>query len=866
MNNEVDVIYPDNTIEKALVGTDAEMLADSRQFETKTFSGGIQFNLDIFRIGPFPIPIPTGIPTIDREITNFQSGVNVRVINKYGILKTTTAYEEGASLKTENLIFDSETGEVLLTKTQNEFDDYIYNTTYPSHWVYDNMGPASINEGAVFEIVKCTDTERSFKVKVNGTDYAPENYLAQGDILEVKNGSESIATNGVWVHKTDGGNWRLMDIDGNLITLLTSTVYTARVIRSGRKNMQALPIATISSLKLPVDDNQLVHDDEILNVSVQEYDNKGTIPGCYNEGTVSTFVDLFDEAIDLFNYFVQCGTISIVNASDYNYASPYPEPWNYYSGTTYTVDVNPFDTLCNDDETFNNSIFKSIANKYGHSGPYSVKRTQFRRYGFTTGTTPAYSHYGFGYVLFNDIAPLNFSNANGTDTLFIQVSIAFDEGNSTIRTTLDSHELESLEVDIEPGDISVIPYGAWYEPTRMRLLATNKATLHFAGGITHTATADIVASLKSTKPSTGVDLKKLNPYTNGLRNQWKPKRNWAYLEKRIPETTASNIRKDGTFKTFNNFWSFDNSKWVKASTLTNWQFTKEVTKYAPNGTEIESRNPLNQYNAVLLGNQHQLPVAVANNSKYTQLFNENFEYTPYYYNPNSDYVSCPTGHGMTEALSTKLDTNFAHTGKNCYKVTSTTRLLSTFSNFTDHSYATGTSDYTTDTGDYTGIFLPEPGTYVLSAWVKVANTFVPLDYSQASVLVTASTNAPIDDSGPSGYNTQTYMRSTGPIIEGWQRIEGVFTVISGTKRVSVKLIPYSGQTTYFDDIRIHPKDAVMKSYVYDPITLKLVCELDENNYATFYEYDKSGNLIRVKKETEGGIVTLKESRSSLPKD
>jgi hypothetical protein len=54
-------------------------------------------------------------------------------------------------------------------------------------------------------------------------------------------------------------------------------------------------------------------------------------------------------------------------------------------------------------------------------------------------------------------------------------------------------------------------------------------------------------------------------------------------------------------------------------------------------------------------------------------------------------------------------------------------------------------------------------------------------------------------------------------------------------------------------------------HVYDPISLKLVAELDENNYATFYEYDQEGTLIRTKKETERGVVTITENRQSNPK-
>jgi len=57
----------------------------------------------------------------------------------------------------------------------------------------------------------------------------------------------------------------------------------------------------------------------------------------------------------------------------------------------------------------------------------------------------------------------------------------------------------------------------------------------------------------------------------------------------------------------------------------------------------------------------------------------------------------------------------------------------------------------------------------------------------------------------------------------------------------------------------------MKSFVYNPSTQKLVAELDENNFATLYEYDDEGILIRVKKETERGVMTIKETRSNQSK-
>ena len=95
------------------------------------------------------------------------------------------------------------------------------------------------------------------------------------------------------------------------------------------------------------------------------------------------------------------------------------------------------------------------------------------------------------------------------------------------------------------------------------------------------------------------------------------------------------------------------------------------------------------------------------------------------------------------------------------------------------------------------------------------------------------------------------------------------TVPVGATSMKLKLNNhYSVYNTrvFFDDIRLHPVSGNMKSFVYNSTNLRLVAELDENNYATFYEYDDDGTLVRVKKETERGVQTIKESRSALSKE
>ncbi len=106
------------------------------------------------------------------------------------------------------------------------------------------------------------------------------------------------------------------------------------------------------------------------------------------------------------------------------------------------------------------------------------------------------------------------------------------------------------------------------------------------------------------------------------------------------------------------------------------------------------------------------------------------------------------------------------------------------------------------------------------------------------------------------------MRPAGPIIDGWQRITGVFTMPDDTSKFKMELVnTLTGRDVFFDDVRVFPKKGNMKSFVYDPVSQKLMAELDENNFATFYEYDKEGGLIRVKKETEKGVFTIQETRS-----
>jgi hypothetical protein len=109
-------------------------------------------------------------------------------------------------------------------------------------------------------------------------------------------------------------------------------------------------------------------------------------------------------------------------------------------------------------------------------------------------------------------------------------------------------------------------------------------------------------------------------------------------------------------------------------------------------------------------------------------------------------------------------------------------------------------------------------------------------------------------------------KPTGPIIDGWQRYESYFTAPEGSRNGIFQFKNnLQDQKIYLDDIRIHPFSSSLTSYVYDPISLRQTAELDENNYAKFYEYDEEGTLARTKIETSQGIKTINETRSAKQK-
>lgn len=241
-----------------LAGINIDMTIDERENNSYTAGGFVHGNLDASPI-PFP-PLPIPLPSIwgggHSESTRFRSISNTKVITRYGILEKTTARDLGSEVTTENLAWDAETGEVLLTRTQNNFGDPVYSFTYPAHWGYDGMAAAYKNIGV------------SGKLKFNDLKNLRYDF-AQGDEIYYKEGSEWKRG---WVDQVLDNRIVVLGEDGSPVN--GNTEFNILLTRSGRRNQQSTPIGTITTLRSnPLRGSELVFEN-VLNAGAVEFQSQ----------------------------------------------------------------------------------------------------------------------------------------------------------------------------------------------------------------------------------------------------------------------------------------------------------------------------------------------------------------------------------------------------------------------------------------------------------------------------------------------------------------------------------------------------------------------------------------------------------------
>lgn len=178
--NTVMVMKPDGTIDSAaLIGKDVELMVDMREQLSITNGYNVNLNSEMFSI-PFPpafFLIPSFLNLAQREENKYRSVATTKIVQRYGILDSVIVIDKGSKISTKDILYDSETGDVLVSRTLNEFNDYVYNVTWPSHWAYDGMGLAYKNIGATLNGV----TIRQGKIVSGAADAVINALFSSGD-------------------------------------------------------------------------------------------------------------------------------------------------------------------------------------------------------------------------------------------------------------------------------------------------------------------------------------------------------------------------------------------------------------------------------------------------------------------------------------------------------------------------------------------------------------------------------------------------------------------------------------------------------------------------------------------------------------
>jgi hypothetical protein len=975
LSNKVTVLQKSNgeIVSNSEVAKDVELMVDMREQQSETFGVNVEINKEFFVIPaiiPIFLAIPSWIPLPNHDLKRFRSVTVMKIISRYGVLDSVVHYEKGSKISTKNIVYDSETGDVVLTRTQNEFDDPMYSFSYPAYQAYDALGLAYKNINAVINNIAIIDG------RLSNTYY--DKFFTGGDEVIITTSELNTKCDNTGYSTTPIQTHKLWAIEGAKIgkpngiyfidrwgKLFAGHYYsrTIKIIRSGRRNLlgDAGSIVSLKNPIVPVGQSFKIQFDSstnILNASAAEYKEIWKVEDrfylkdtsyiqVYNSNPTFSPTEIVTKRVRIrgdggqnlgdesyppyINTYVAAaydyvkysnGACTGTNRHSFAYHTKtalrfdfgsFPPNYTIDSAKAYLISKIPNNpplypsehfnvSLCSDKDNYNwssaNSNFrydngalqyalKRITQPWVSSTPFnSFQVSQTNKVVLNNYTNPAFA----GVVctpLISDI--ITNSNSNG-----IMFEVTDTDGNLPVRMNGGNSETNYLTYCAESN---TPPQMAILEQTQAIKSgpSLNDDNYNIAGFCNPQIQVwyKYWAVVNETLCRSALTQKSSNPYVMGYLGNWRPYRSYVYYgDRKETDLNTTNIRTEGTFKTFTPFWAFDNNGITASYDSTKWVWNSEITKINRRGMELENKDPLGRYNAGLYGYNATLPVAVAQNSKYQEIAFDGFE--DYGFLNDKCAKPCSTYNHLNLAVDTSLNlsTTEKHSGKYSLKVPaygfvatkgidlpgyqnsiSINKLkFDTINPFIISPIDTNkviVNPNQTDKYCYTAVhtdssallprYSPVPGSaVVVGAWVKEAQDCNCQSYTNSRIR--------IDFRRSDGtLITIVQIKPSGSIIEGWQRIDSAFEVPINTAYYSVFFEATGNTTAYFDDFRIHPFNSNMKSFVYNPVNLRLMAELDENNYASFYEYDDEGTLIRVKKETIQGIKTIKETRSALIK-
>lgn len=880
--------YQANT-ESAIIGMDYEFFYDMRQGFTIAGQGGLDFNLDVMGFGIFVCPVPLPWPSYSQSSAKINTIVANKIIHKAGILEKVIATDGQSRVSTQNLVFDPITGAPLLTVVNNNFDEPVYNYSVPGRFIYSGMGGSYTN--SLYEFI-VSSTSPSNGIIINNTEHtitvngnaiiknpytgtnvflsAITQYLHEGDefIIEPQSGNETksraylLSTTSSPVNCTPSNTELKFYIQHNITTpsppninalpSSNSVEYRFTLVRSGYRNLLGNNVGSIISLNTSEIDGQppfVLNPNSVIQPSMNDLINHSPLKNRIKEDLSSSttpfaylsyLVPFLNDRISFFQ--LQTGLYYLNDPAFFSGGNHlYPE-LNQYLDYIIIGPSTGNNGNCLDCPMVNVQEIGTVPSGYSITiklkqeyGGLCIHNPCFARKYFIVNAQPTNNAV---LASINQFQNISTSEECKLRTFYLG-SAAYEA--AACSTTIGCDSLTHAEFTTILNMYNPLITSPNYESN-----TTSDACFDCIDITLNPYVFKIKNILQASAylPSDVWGAIVPDMYATGKKGIWRPSVNFYYKDERYQDVNSTTIdlsgdgvfagiggannNKDKMFYLFN--WLADAGHPLP----TKWILNNQITKYNINGIAIETKDILNIYNATIFDRNTNLPIAIADNTKRTEMLNFNFD--------NNDLSGATVADGL------------AFTGFKSLKAASDVTITLNF----DDNFK-----------------LEENKNYYLSAWTGGYNMTkspkqLDLDHpNQMNIIITFI-----------GPNTNVQFKPTGQIYEGtkntyWRRLEGKFTVPSGTTGITVKFTARASgylspetlidDVALFDDIRLHPDKSIMKTFVYDEIDFKLKAELDENNYPMYYGYDASGQLTVVKVLTENGIKTIKEAYSNTKK-
>ncbi|MFT3981669.1 MAG: PA14 domain-containing protein [Ferruginibacter sp.] len=726
LSTKVDVIRGANGIvdKEVDMGKDIEMMVDLREQLSVTRNSNKQKNLLVQRIAAIPYFFPIFIPLTYQksEINRYRSAAVTKVVNIHGIMDSMVVVEKGSKVSTKNIVFDAETGDVLLSRTNNEFDDPVYNFNYPAHWAYREMGGAYKNIQKLLKDQKITDGVLYDRSRENMFESGDEIILTEKE--PVKNTLGSVVTltyrtisRKIWAISAAKGAENhqgiyFIDANGKPVTTVDNLYSTLLIIRSGKRNLMSASVGAVTSLENPLrpflSKYKVAFDSNsrVVNVSAMKFKETWRI-----DSTVTPKDTCYKKIDSATTYLYLQDALTVkqkVYGTDHKDLSPVYKPANI-SAMMQHVQVSGNKGRTNSLQTKTSFKFDLstlpegaiVTNAYLSMAAIPLRDTTT---GMTTPKTWIYNNGNGPAATDNEKAHydngVHVSNDLGNKVIFSRVlSNWTSQSRYNDLIAVPAADLSSVSSSFTTGDASCQDLSFFNITNLIQALSDNRNTSfgavmamnsysvnpgptrqterrsrsYFSGFDYSLLNYDCVG-IKSGGPFVQVNYKYFkdtchlsctpsvrpdgtNPYKFGILGNWRMYRAYTYYNdrKETDATTATNIRQDGTIKTFMPFWDFastylDNSN---ADTIDRWVWNNEMTMVNRKGAELENRDPLERYNSVQYGYNKNLPIAVAQNSKARNMVFDGFE--DYDYKTSYCETECTSYNCLPPVYDTRMN-------------------------------------------------------------------------------------------------------------------------------------------------------------------------------------------------------------------